>query len=109
MVDSCETRSTTTRKARLWMVSSRLSATRESGFSASCRTCISLRTVSRTSCAPYSLFETEWDMGFVADVVSSLAISPSVIRTLGLGRTLTLVLTCPPYLIAGVASIFVCA
>jgi len=32
---------------------------------------------------------------------------PSVIRTLGLGRTLTLVLTCPPYLIAGVASIFV--
>ena len=62
MVDSCETRSTTTRKARLWMVSSRLSATRESGFSASCRTCISLRMVSRTSCAPHRLFEIEWNL-----------------------------------------------
>ncbi|WOO79139.1 putative transporter [Vanrija pseudolonga] len=32
---------------------------------------------------------------------------PSVIKTLGLGQTLTLVLTCPPYLIAGVFSIVV--
>ena len=32
---------------------------------------------------------------------------PSVVGTLGFNRTITLVLTCPPYLIAGVASVFV--
>lgn len=33
---------------------------------------------------------------------------PSVVNTLGFNRTITLVLTCPPYLIAGVFSILVC-
>lgn len=32
---------------------------------------------------------------------------PTVVETLGLGRTLTLVLTCPPYLIAGGVTILV--
>lgn len=32
---------------------------------------------------------------------------PSVVKTLGFDRTITLVLTCPPYLLAGVATMFV--
>lgn len=32
---------------------------------------------------------------------------PSVVQTLGFNQTITLVLTCPPYLIAGICSIFV--
>lgn len=32
---------------------------------------------------------------------------PSVVKTLGFNRTITLVLTCPPYLVAGLATMYV--